>query len=69
MLTKAEYMVRPEDINLGPVWNSMRVRQRELNWPTYWMNCQMAQSSNPLGFYGRYGSYTTLDSIFGPGLL
>lgn len=47
MLTKAEYMKRPEDINLGPIWNSMRARQRELSWPHYWMNCQMAQSQTP----------------------
>lgn len=44
MLTKAEYVKRPEDINLGPIWNSMRARQRELSWSMYWMNCQMAQS-------------------------
>lgn len=63
MITKAEYMTRPEDTNLGPIWNSMRARQRELSWPKYVMNCEMANCANPMG----YGNYNTLDGIFGIG--
>jgi hypothetical protein len=60
-------MKRPEDIDLGLIWNSMRARQRELSWPHYWMNCQMANSSNPWMVHGPTESL--LDSLLGPGLM
>jgi hypothetical protein len=62
MLSKEKYIDRPEDIDLGPTFNAMRRRQRELGWPHYWMNSQMANVRFTRGIYGP------IESVLGLGL-
>ena len=41
--TKEEYVNRPDDTDLGWIFNAMRKRQRELDWQRYWFECQADQ--------------------------
>jgi len=67
MMTREQFMNRPEDMKLNPTFAAMRVAQRERDWPHYWMNCQMAQSTTrSIGVFYE-PTQNILDGILGKG--
>lgn len=70
--SKEAYITRPDDIDLGSIWNDMRRNQREIAWKHYCMNVQMANFYPNIGcqqinLSGRIDEM--MSAIIGEGIL
>lgn len=68
MMTKEEFMHRHDDVELNRTFEAMRQKQREIAYPHYVMNFQMANTVSVNNYHWGFGyRQSLLDAMLGTG--